>query len=263
MLERLEAANKRAKSNTKEWDDYLLYLAILPEFICKAYQFIPGTPDEKKSLRSWEWHYSVLAQWMGYLAGNKPLDPDLFFTPQKLKLKPRAEISKAVLDLAIELLPRRAELQEVFQRPVDMWFAWEVQSCEEVLLDSGLITGCPGSGSTSKDSFRKIMCEHADLLADAENYKPELSSDSDSESATAFELLISSSVAEARDNKHFLYSKAFTNYQRKVRAWGRAVRIEGDFGDSLLQDGKFLPTGRNAQRSKNKGFVTKSLPKKT
>lgn len=261
LAKTLEETNRRFKLNIQEWRDYLVYLSLLPEIIFRKYQFIPGSLDEIRGSRNFDWNYATLAKWLDYLVpGDKPLDPDLFFT-NRVELKPRADLSKAVLDLAVELYPRREELQ-VANSPTDIWFAWEVQLCNEALLRCGLITGKPVV--ISKDPWAKGIRDTVFFLENAATLEPNYKN---STKEPAFTSLLIIAAVTAKESQSFRYSDAYCKFQKKARAWSRAVRGgNSNYSFPCFENGQKLPSGRNARREARRvssGFVTESLQKQS
>ena len=246
------------------WSQHLVILKYLPELILRHYQFLPSTPDEKKKVCGLKFKHATLAQWLDYLVpGDKSLDPDLFFT-NKIKFKARAEQSKAVLDLAVELLPRVGALQEYFATPADVWFAWEVDILNRAMLKSGLLTGVPALDVSKErvEGFNKELDKLTNelwklkKLQETSESNP-LTKSSESSNGSAAELVLSWTALIAAEDTSFSSSVAFRNFRRKSTAWFRYFRRDDDFQISLLENGKELPTGRNRPRTpkKVKGFM--------
>lgn len=258
----LRQIEERFKSGELDWTTYLFGLSRLPEVILWSYQFVPKTEDEYREAEKLRLNYITLAHWMDWLVpGDKALPPGLFFT-DKVKFKPLAQLSKAFLDLAVELYPRSAELQESFPNPISILFSWEYQSLQNSILDSGLL----GKKATyfTKSRWAEDMKALVDWLENVENWKPQPKISSRFQdkkmSLEAGEGLLILAALEAKQDSNFRRCDAYRNFQSKLTSWKVAVRTNPELTASRFSNGKLLPSGRNAERKArhtSKGFVTK------
>lgn len=261
-IQELKEIEERFKRSELNWTAYLFGLSRLPEIILWSYQFVPKTEDEHKEVKKLRLNYITLAHWMGWLIpGDKALPPELFFT-DKVKFKPLAQLSKAFLDLAVELYPRSAELQESFPSPISILFAWEYQSLENSILDSGFLGG--KATYFTKSRWAEDMRDIVYWLENVENWKlqPKISGHFQDRkmSLEAGEGLLLLAALEARQDSSFRRCDAYRNFQSKLTSWKVAVRTNPELTASRFSDGKLLPSGRNAERKPrhtSKGFVTK------
>ncbi len=142
----------RRLTKGRDWQDYILYLGILPKLVLTDRLDLDFEPTNDAEATVWSMillNYTVKAQWMDFLVpGNKPQIEELnsdFASP----LKAVADLSKAVLNLCVELYTRVPELQE-FDCPSEIWFVWECEKCFELIVSSGLISE-PYRPKPSKD----------------------------------------------------------------------------------------------------------------
>lgn len=250
----LERTNRRFRNKSQTWQDYLLYLGILPRVIFTRYQIVPSTEDESDELVRLLSHYQTLAQWLDFLRpGDKPMDPDLFFT-DKLKLKKRAELSTAILDLAIQLQPLREELQlPSLRTPTDIWFAVECDLCEEGILGSGVIVGQGIQASSKEDVL--LHCREAEQFLKNVNVNkwPLEGQPLTGSEPLDLALLLTIAALEAKDNPAFRLSTAYQTISARIRKFGYLIRETENLNSSCFENGEKLPSGRKASRSR-KGF---------
>lgn len=227
-------------------EDIREYIELLKQLPCKIlenYSFLPQLRDEKKFIGHLAKNYAVLANWMKYLLlyTYSSLDLELYFS-QKIALKPRAELSKSILDIAIELLPRCQELQENFRNPADIWLHWELQILDNYFFSSGLLTGKPIK-QPSKENMARVARAVASFLEGE-------SREWTSPTVQNFRLnvaIILLAERTSRDDYTFRISRAYREYIKKTRSYAKAIR-SGDTAFLLIEDGKILPSGRNAKR---------------
>lgn len=224
-----------------ENEDYVYRLKMLPKNILDGYGFTPGTPDEKAHYKETLKLYATLSEWMDYFKGTKALDSELFFT-DKVILKPRADFSRSVLNLAVELLPRCPELQENYSKPEDVWLDWELQALDTHFWTSGFLGG-KATIRPSKEQMAKVNRDRANNL---ENNTLDWSKASTQELRLNAGLFVLADYV-AREDKDFRCSAVFRDYTKQHRAWGKAVRSP-ILEYRTFEDGKLLPGGRNAKR---------------
>jgi hypothetical protein len=258
LMTGLQAATNSFRNKCQTWQDYLFLLGILPRLIFRRYSIVPSTEDESIELKKLLSNYAALSQWLYYLSsGDKPIDPDLIFT-DKFQVKPRASLSKAILDLAIELQPRREELQtSLLRTPTDIWFSVECHLCDQALVQSGVITG-QGTSASSKERMINNMRTVVLWLEDVEKWQPD--KEVSSEVPLTLDMLLTFAALEAKENTGFRLSLAYQQICKKMCTFGNLVRSDSQFQTSCFQDGSRLPSGRSSKRSIS-SFVTKKLPK--
>jgi hypothetical protein len=239
-------ADKRCREGIAEWKDYLLLLRLLPHIIIAIrYQFLPATKDEEDFIIRVKTTYSTLSDWIGYLVtGDEPPNFELFFT-DSIKSKPRAELSIAVLNLAIELFPRCEELQERFTSPADCWFGFEVQAFDAAILESGLVTGI-GLISGSKEAFNDNFLDLSEWFSGKRELKA-------MERSSAVGCLVSNARAMGIKDSTFRKSKAFIDFEEEL--YKQMLRYDKGNQATAFENGVPLPKGQHANpatRKKNK-----------
>ncbi|MBD1862328.1 MULTISPECIES: hypothetical protein [Trichocoleus] len=256
--EELAAIVGRFQNQIPTWQDYLFFLGMLPEFTRLKWSFEPGTEDEVDEFGRLFWLQSALAEWVDYLV-TKSQSPDSEGVPvpsdlrnsEKVVVKVRAELSKAVLDLARFTFDRVSHLKTANRpTPESVWFAWEVQSFEDMVLHSGLITG----QATKRESKETVnaRCQEIAKILEAANPRTLLLStakvDYADELLGDLEALLCFAYAEAVSDIYFRNSREYIGFQRALRAWSRECRSHSFWILPQFENGKRLPTGRKAKR---------------
>ena len=243
--------------NRWHWRNILVVIKYLPELILERYQFVASSPDEKDYVKEKKWAYTTLSEWLDILVpGDNPPNPDLLFT-SKVQLKLKAEASRATLNLLIEMFQRRGDIFKKYHgTPALFLLALEADILERSMLASGFLTGSP-------TLFNKQDCEgfnkNLDLLISLIEKTPNTHVPAGTANCRALEFVIGWTAITAAEDTKFRYSKVFREFQAASSKELRDVRRTGELG--FLENGKFLPTGRNRPRCARKkvGFVKESL----
>ncbi|MBD2066220.1 hypothetical protein H6F93_01530 [Leptolyngbya sp. FACHB-671] len=260
---------ERFQNQSPTWQDYLFFLSMLPEFIRFKWSFEPGTEDEMDEFGKLLCLQTAQAEWLDYLVAQSqaadseqiPIPPKPIYSAEA-KVEVRAELSKAVLDLAHFTFERVALLKTANRpTPESVWFAWEVQNFENMLWHSGLITG-QASNRESKVTVDTNCRAIAKILETANPRTLPLSTTNANHADDLLgdlEALLCFAYAEAADDVYFRNSRAYVGFQRALRAWGRECRTNSLWILPQFENGKRLPTGRKAKRRPNRvgsDFVT-------
>lgn len=266
----------RCQEQTLTWRDYLILLKMLPECTRLKSSFVPGTEDEIEEYGRLLWLQTSLAAWLDYLVTKSQAQnpeevpiPSNLANSGKVVVEVRAKLSKAVLDLARYTFDHVPPLKTAMRpTPESLWFAWEMQSFENMVFDSGLITG-QAKERESKETVAARCWMLANVLETANPITLPLSlveEGSTNKLLGELEALIGFAYAEAVNDIHFRNSKAYTNFLRALRAWGRECRKNSFWTLTQFENGKRLPIGRKAKREPNRvisNIVTKSLQRST
>ncbi|MBD1825685.1 hypothetical protein H6F51_24770 [Cyanobacteria bacterium FACHB-DQ100] len=252
-----EQVVERWRNKTAVWDDYLVLIRFLPEMLLYRYGFEQCLchPDQIAAYSGHMKWYRSLSEWLSYLVpGDKKIPAELLFSDE-IRVKPRAELSKAVLNLAIQLLPRSAELQQDFSTPADLWFIWESSILDADIFMSGLATGNASEGIqlSNTDSY-KVMQQTAQWLESADSLQP---SKDHRVSLPLSEALIGISALTASKDETFRLSKEYQAFQRELKRWGRTIRNTSGYNQMAFRNGQLLPSGKKAPRTAKrvgKGF---------
>ncbi|MBN8563450.1 MAG: hypothetical protein J0L70_23210 [Leptolyngbya sp. UWPOB_LEPTO1] len=242
----------RWRNKTAEWDDYLVLIRFLPEILLYRYGFeqcVCHTDQIAVYDGTMKW-YRSLSEWLRYLnPGDKEIPAELLFSDE-VRVKPRAELSKVVLDLAVQLLPRSAELQQDFKTPADLWFAWEASILDADFFVSGLATGNASEEirHSNTDSY-KVMQHTARWLESANSIR---ASKDHHVSLPLSEALLGISALTASKDETFRFSKAYQAFQRELKRWGRTIRNTPGFNQTVFRNGQLLPSGKKAPRKAKK-----------
>lgn len=234
--------------NRLHWSNILVLLKYLPELILERYQFVSSTLDEKEYINEKKWEYKTLSEWLDAIVpGDKPLNPDLLFT-NKVQLKLKAEESRATLNLLIEMFQRRGDIfKKYHDTPAKFFLALKADILERAIQASGLLTGSPLL-------FNKQECEgfnsNLDSLISLIEKIPDTHVPVESASCRPLEFVIGWAAITAADDTKFRYSKVFREFQATSSKELRDTRRTGKLG--FLENGYFLPTGRNRPRRTRK-----------
>jgi hypothetical protein len=238
-------AIERLNKGCPEWEDYLFSLRMLPSWIVHSYMFEPATEQEKEFVRRQNLEFSFVSDWVDHLVtGSK--EPS-----SAVELKPIAELFKAFLDLAIELVDRNAELKQEFGTAQNFWFSSVYDFVHLGLIDCGLFTG---EGRTQ--SKQPVLEAFQDLTEWLES-KPHPKPDDDGSATlrlanpeTLSSLLIHARLTAKRDSI-FREGKAFQNILRELRKQGLNLR-KTPGGLLTFKSGKLSLLGRKAPRPREK-----------
>lgn len=259
----LSAILERFERQIPTWQDYLCFLAVLPDFFLRLqWNFKPGTEDEIDEYGRLLWLHDAKAEWLDYLETKSQssnsegisVPPDLA-NSEKAVVEVRAKLSKAVLDLARTTFERVPDILRTPNRPTpeSIWFAWEVQNFENMVWHSGLITG----QATKRESKEFVDARCRELAKVLERANPKtlpanIDADYADELLTDLEALLCAAYAEAVDDICFRNSRSYIGFQRALRAWSRECRNHSFWILSQFENGRRLPGGRNAKRDPNR-----------
>lgn len=255
----LAAILDRFQKQIPTWQDYLSFLGMLPEFIKLKYNFEPVTKDQVEEYGRLLWLQTTQAEWLDYLVTKSqasspeevPIPSDLA-DPNKAVVEVRAKLSKAVLDLARYTFKHVEELKTARRpTPESIWFSWEVQSFENIVLDSGLITG-QAKERESKETVGARYRMLAKVLETANPIASPLPSLETKKLIGDLEALICFAYKKAVTDIDFRNNSAYTAFPRALRAWSRECRKDSSWILAQFENGERLPTGRNAKREPNR-----------
>jgi hypothetical protein len=232
------------------WNDYLMYLRVLPGMLM-AQKLNPVHLDQIYGYVEWSWEYIVLFEWLRWMVpGDQSMPTDLFDT-DKIMHKPRAEFSKSILDLCIELYPRSAVLQDEFSTPVEAWFVYEASILSEAIEASGILGSTPNPVSRhwSKDDSYLACREVASWMESADRLHP---LPTPTETVPFNQALLSIAAATAATDDGFRLSKAYRGFHNQLRVYGRLIRKTPGGRFPVFSNGSLLPSGRNRHRKHRK-----------
>ena len=236
----------------KQWRDYLMELLIAPEHVLRHFAWLPSTQQEKNAVCAIVFQNALKVAWLDYLVpGDKP-KPSVLKDPLAIKMRSHAYYSKAVLDLCVYLHedPRLEDFPEDIPGAAT-WKTCESQSIYHGILGSGLVTGAPDGGATTKTRWAEEALEANSVLDDpcsvnfvrdaAGTIKP------GRDKVEALEAITSRAIWLAQEDIQFRYSKVYVNFKEQQKAYFKSARKPGFF---LLQyqDGDPIPAGRKGPR---------------
>jgi|GEM_PF-4272336 len=271
-----ERAYDRWDAEVNSWDDYILFLKILPRLLLSeiGIGFEPTTDSEAVVWSMILINYSYHAEWMNFLSpGDKP-KPEGLNSELGNIFKSSAELSKAMLDLCIELYDRIPELQQ-FGSPAEIWFMWECLNCKRAIKQSRLIQGFYKQ-SPAKDTYLSEASALANWMERISEFStveevfpkgiPQQGNIETFIMTVAAELAITAWMPKDRG-----FRKAFTALQKQIRKHSRFVRATEGVGGYELQNDQIVETGRSGKRKPkivgqefipSVGYIKKSLHKK-
>lgn len=244
--------------------DYLILISFIPLHL-KGLSFIPGSGAEEAEVLRFEWIYSTLREWLDHLIDENKSDNPELLDVAKAKLQPRAIFSKAILDLATELLPRVRVIEEKTGqsllppklKPFDVLLDWETQNFEELVLNSGLVGGSTNSYHESKSMLETNFRTIADALFNVNKVQiravvEALKERTDGKGLSSFQILVGLALIEAAYDDDFADSDAYVGFQKALKQLGSAVRHDEYWQLLSFKNGELLPHGRNAERKPKK-----------
>jgi hypothetical protein len=252
--EALIAATERFEGGCPTWEDYLLFLKMLPQLIIVGrYQFQPTTEEEKNFIFSTRVTYSALFEWVDHLVtgSKKP-------STGNDSLKKWAKLSEAFLNLAIVLVPRFPELEEKFGTPRNLWFAWECHRFDAAIFECGLITGRGAIRGSKEQVYDGCLDVSAWLKGDLALSSDSQSSDSQTRLLSPWDCLLSCARVTAEKDSTFRDSEAFKEFDNALRRVGLSIR-KGAKHHSTFDSGKLLPRGRKANSHMRKKYQGKGF----
>ncbi|MFG6097381.1 hypothetical protein SPB21_19100 [Leptothoe sp. ISB3NOV94-8A] len=254
----------KIESGTSTFWDHLNVLSLTPTLILQHYMWEPTTDDERYYVKLLNNQYSALALWMAYLVfRHQPIPPELNH-PDVLKLKPHADYSKSILDIAAELFPRFPEelcASGAATKPTDVWLTAEIQRCRAKIWISGLLRGKPTISLSKDDTYETFEYLFQFLGGESQrrksmsikdgfypsrfiNYKQE-----QEERVPALDLIGRLTKKLAEQNPDFRNrSVAYRNFKNEVRKIGIRIRHDSSYVSMEFEDGRLLPFGRKAPR---------------
>jgi len=271
-----EKANDLWGADENSWEDYILFLQILPRLVLGelGINFEPTDDSEATAwfiiLKNYYYH----AEWMNFLNPGDKRKAKMLDDELGLIMKPYADFSKAMLNLCVELYSRVPDLQQ-FGCPAEIWLRWEVLQCWRIIKQTGLIQGFYQQ-NPPKETFlseakalSKWMNEISKSSKDEEVFPKGIPSKGN------IETFIITTTAEIRmvawSDKDIGFRKAVTDLNKAHKIYYQHIRNTKGFGGYELQNGKIVETGRSGKRKPqivgkefipSAGYVTKSLHKK-
>jgi hypothetical protein len=217
--------------------DCIEYIRHLPDHKLEAHGIrIDASYQQKDSfvLKAAREEYEAKAQWLEYLWLDKiDLHPELTFT-WKVQYKPFANRTCSFLDLAQELYPRLAWVQEQKLVPLLWTLHCELEICENRLSTSGYISdkalqlGKVENSKLARNHYTALESTSQMPFSVEEAYLPPRKALEDSAA------YIASTDVEFRNNAYRKYLAAQRNYHRSVEKSDLNVIRVGIDGSTVM-----------------------------
>lgn len=258
---------ERFIANRPTWGDHLYTLSTLPIIIAGYHKWEPVTLDEKKAYEDYLWFYNRKAAWLYFLCGGDNRFNKALNTQRGQSVKPFAQLSKAWLDLCIDVVDYAnflAATSEPFGEniracgmienleslknlvPAELWSNQQFQECHAMFLESGLLDG--DYVPTNKKRLYEAWGRHTALFEG----RRDSSKRSETKILPPGEYIPMLAHEIAKDDIVFRNSPPLQEYIKAQIRIKNIVKKNKSCGPFLLENGEFI-LPKNAKRPR-KGF---------